>query len=40
LPELNVKEESPEIEVAWKFSREIYDEKGKMVGREEGKSRP
>jgi hypothetical protein len=39
LPELNLKEESPEVEVVWKFSREIYDEKRKMVGREEGKSR-
>lgn len=39
LPELRLNEENPKIEVIWKSYREIYDEKGKMVDKEEEKSR-
>jgi hypothetical protein len=39
LPDLRLTEESPETEITWVAYKEIYDEKGKFVNKEEEKSR-
>jgi len=39
LPELQLKEESPETEITWIVYKEIYDDKGKFLRKEEEKSK-
>lgn len=39
LPELRLKEESPESEITWTTYKEIYDDKGKFLRKEEEKSK-